>query len=237
MATIVHMKSSLQKSIVTLVAVGVVALAIVIVGPVLYRIFTDEGVRTGGLDTANVEPASTDRNGHWKIVGGDNANNTSVGFTFNELLPGSQRTTSASTHNVTGEFNIKEDKLTDGNIVVDMATLNSDIERRDINARQTIFLTDTYPESKFEVSKPVDISQIPDSGAKAPVEIEGRLTIMGITKDVTVPMQALRTGNLVMLEGTLKINRLDFNVRTPQFVAAKIAEEGELNLRIVAEKA
>ena len=49
-------------------------------------------------------------------------------------------------------------------------------------------------------------------------------------------MKAARTENLVLLSGTLPINRLDYNVRLPQFVAASIEENGELNLRIVAEK-
>lgn len=102
------MNSGMKKSIVTLVAVAVVALAIIIVGPVLYRVITSEGVRTGGVDTANVEPATTDRNGTWEVARSGAGTSTSVGFTFNELLPGSQRTTSGSTHDVTGTFEIAE---------------------------------------------------------------------------------------------------------------------------------
>lgn len=230
------MNSSVRKSVLTLIAVAVVALAIIVVGPVLYRVFTSEGVRTGDVDLSKVEPATTDRNGHWLIVGGDNSNNTSVGYTFNEILPGSKRTTSGSTHFVTGDFTVENDQLTAGNIIVDMNTLNSDIERRDINVRMDIFATDQFPEAKFEVSKPVDLSKVPDDGSQVDVEIPGRMTIRGVTNDVTVAMKVLRSKNAVMLTGDLPINRLDYNVRTPQFVAAKIDENGELNLRIIAQK-
>ncbi|ALA67459.1 YceI family protein [Corynebacterium lactis] len=230
------MNSGARKSVITLIAVAVVALAIVIVGPVLYRVFTHEGVRTGDFDAEQLKPASTSAEGDWKIIGGDDSKNTSVGFTFNEVLPGSRRTTSASTHNVTGDMTVKGKNLEEATIVVDMATLNSDIEVRDVNVRNKILNVDQYPEAKFELTKPLDISSIPDSGKRVPIEIPGRLTIRGVSNDVTVPMQAARTDDLVLLSGNLKINREDYNVLSPEFVAAKIADEGELNLRIVARK-
>lgn len=230
------MNSGARKSVITLIAVAVVALAIVIVGPVLYRVFTHEGVRTGDFDAEQLKPASTSAEGDWKIIGGDDSKNTSVGFTFNEVLPGSRRTTSASTHNVTGDMTVKGKNLEEATIVVDMATLNSDIEVRDVNVRNKILNVDQYPEAKFELTKPLDISSIPDSGKRVAIEVPGRLTIRGVSNDVTVPMQAARTDDLVLLSGNLKINREDYNVLSPEFVAAKIADEGELNLRIVARK-
>ena len=234
--TMTGMNSGMKKSIVTLVAVAVVALAIIIVGPVLYRVITSEGVRTGGVDTANVEPATTDRNGTWEVARSGAGTSTSVGFTFNELLPGSQRTTSGSTHDVTGTFEIADDVLRSGELIVDMTTLTTDIAKRDINVRDTIFTTSSDPEARFEVAEDVDLSAVPDDGTAANVEVPGRLTIRGVTNDVAVPLQVMRHGDHVLMSGTLEINRLDYNVRTPDFVAAKVDENGELNLRIVLRK-
>lgn len=230
------MKSGMKKSIVTLIAVAVVAMAIIIVGPVIYRVITSEGVQTGGVDASRTEPASTDRNGRWNVVRQGAGNNTSVGFTFDELLPGSQRTTSGSTHDVTGWFEVEDDVLESGEIVVDMATLTTDIARRDVNVRDTIFTTNRYPEAKFEAIGGTDLSQVPDDGSPINVDVDGRLTIRGVTRDVTVPLQVIRSGEHVLMSGTLIINRLDYNVRTPDFVAAKVAEEGELNLRVILAK-
>ena len=231
------MNSGMKKSIVTLVAVAVVALAIVIVGPVLYRVITSEGVRTGGVDTANVQPATTDRNGTWEVARSGAGTSTSVGYTFNELLPGSNRTTSGSTHDVTGSFEIADDTLQSGTLVVDMATLTPDDMKRDNDVRDTIFTTDAYPESKFEVSEDTDLSMVPDDGTPTNIEVPGRLTIRGVTNDVTVPLEVMRHGDHVLMSGTLVFNRLDYNVRTPDFVAASVDENGELNLRIVLRKA
>ncbi len=230
------MNSRVQKSVLTLIAVGVVALAIVIVGPVLYRVFTHDGVRTGDFDAANLPAASVDMAGDWRVIGGDNTHNTSVGFTFDEVLPGSKRTTSASTHRVSGGFTVAEDMLTRAEVIVDMNTLTSDIEVRDINVRRSLLETEQYPEARFELAEPVSVAQVPADGSRAVVEVPGRLTIRGVTNEVTVSMNVARSGERVLLSGTLPINRLDYNVRLPQFVAAQIAENGELNLRLVAEK-
>ncbi|MEJ5919893.1 YceI family protein [Corynebacterium sp. H78] len=230
------MNSGMKKSLITLVAVAVVAMAIVIVGPVIYRIFTAEGPRTGEIDMSVAEPATTDRNGTWHVAAGDYTNNTSVGFTFAELLPGSERVTSGSTHDVTGEFIVKNDELVDGQAIVDMTTLRSDIEKRDINVRMKIFSTDVYPEAKFEVAGKTDLSVVPDSGEAVDIKVPGRLTIRGVTNDVEVPLKVMRSADKFMMSGNLKINRLDYNVRTPDFVAASVDEEGEVNLRFVLTK-
>ena len=226
----------MKKAVVTLIAVAVVAMAIIIVGPVIYRVITSDGVHTEGVDASNVEPATTDRDGEWEIVPSGAGTGTSVGFTFDELLPGSARTTSGSTREVSGGFTISDDVLRSGRVAVDMATLTTDDDKRDINVRDTIFNADTYPESVFEVSEDTDLSMVPDSGEPVDVQVPGRLTIRGVTNDVVVPLQVMRHGEHVLMSGTLPINRLDYNVRTPDFVAASIDENGELNLRLVLAK-
>ncbi|WP_448850721.1 YceI family protein [Corynebacterium sp. 335C] len=226
----------MKKTLLTLVAVAVVALAIVIVGPVVYKAIVGDGVKTEGINAEGAPPASTDRNGTWVVAEQGSGHTSQVGFTFQELLPGSERTTSGSTDGVSGEFTVENDELTAGHVTVDMTTLKSDIEKRDVNVRMTIFSTDRYPEATFEVSEAVDLTSVPDDGSMVRVDVPGRMTIRGVTQDVTVPMDVVRTGDNVLMSGVLRINRLDYNVRTPDFVAAKVKEEGDVNLRLVLEK-
>ncbi|MDO4609311.1 YceI family protein [Corynebacterium sp.] len=226
----------MKKTVLTLVAVAVVALAIVIVGPVLYKLIAGDGPKTEGINAEGAPPASTDRNGTWAVAEKGSGHTSQVGFTFQELLPGSERTTSGSTSGVTGEFTVADDTLTAGHVAVDMTTLTSDIEKRDINVRMTIFSTDRYPEATFDVAGPVDLTPVPDDGSMVRVEVPGRLTIRGVTNDVTVPMDVVRTGDNVLMSGIVRINRLDYNVRTPDFVAAKVEDEGDINIRLVLEK-
>ena len=64
------------------------------------------------------------------------------------------------------------------------------------------------------------------------VELTGELTIHGKTNDITQEFDVARSGDHLIVAGDIPINRLDYGVETPELVAAKIAEEGEVNVRI-----
>ena len=44
------------------------------------------------------------------------------------------------------------------------------------------------------------------------------------------------SGEQITIASTLEINRLDYGVKPPEFVAALINEEGEVNIRLTFEK-
>ena len=41
-----------------------------------------------------------------------------------------------------------------------------------------------------------------------------------------------RSGDRLVVAGDIPINRLDYGVETPELVAAKINEDGEVNVRV-----
>jgi probable secreted protein len=86
------------------------------------------------------------------------------------------------------------------------------------------------------VSTPVDITGVPDNGEPGTVTVTGMLNLHGVEKEVTAEFDVLRTGNRLVIAGTVPINRIDFGVETPDFVAAKVDEDGELNIRLAMEK-
>ncbi|QGU07373.1 YceI-like domain protein [Corynebacterium occultum] len=221
-----------QKTIVSIVVVLVLLLSVVVVGPVIYGLIMGPGVKTEGLNTSSAEPATVEVNGDWEVVRGDQNNLTSVGYTFAEILPVEHRITSGSTQAVEGTVNISNDTLNAGEITVDMRELSSDNERRDINVRMSIFHTDDYPTSTFTITEPVDLSTVPDDGTPGQVELVGDLEIHGATNEVSGTFDVLRDEDKVVIAGNLPVNRIDFGLESPEFVAAKIAEEGELNIRI-----
>lgn len=227
----------MKKTLLTLIAVAMVTAAIVIVGPVLYRLATSDGTHTEDFTVSGLPPASAGVDGDWDIVAGKGRNTTAVGYTFGELLPSDARTTSGSSQAVTGSVRVRDGELVEGEVVVDMTEMRSDIERRDINVRMTIFSTDEYPRARFEVAEPVDVSGVPDDATPMTVDVPGRLTIRGVTRDVVAPMEVIRTGDHILITSDLPINRLEYNVRTPDFAAALIDEDGELNIRLVLEPA
>lgn len=226
----------MKRPLVTLVAIAIVVIALASVGPVIYKAFTDTGTKTGTLNADNAQPATTDMDGTWKITAGSGANATSVGYTFHEILPGHEKTTSGSTSHVDGSFTVDGNKLTAGTITVDMNTVASEEPKRDNHVKMNILETDTYPTATFEVTQPVDISAVPSDGSTGHVSVPGALTIHGVTKDITADLDVLRTGSKVIISSTVPIARSDFKVDPGQFVAAKIDENGELNILLTLEK-
>lgn len=222
--------------IIVVFVILIVGLAFVAVGPVLYKLIMGPGVKTDGIHADGASPASVDMNGTWNVVPGAIPNTTSAGFTFDEILPGEEKTTSGSTADVTGEVVIENNTLMSGFMTVDMTHITTDQKKRDINVRSKLFHTDQFPKSTFEITEEVDLSALPDTGTVAKVVVPGELTVHGETQKVEPTFDVLRTENKVIIASDIAINRLDFGVETPEFIAAKIKETGEINVRIVLEK-
>lgn len=225
-----------RKTVMSVVVVLIVVLALVAVVPMVYSAIMGPGVRTEGLSAENAQPATTDLDGQWQVVTTRDVNTTAVGFTFFEILPGERKNTSGSTQAVEGSATVDNEELTAGEIVVDMTEVTTDNQRRDVNVAQKILFTDDFPTASFTVTEPADVSQVPDDGTSGTVTLVGDLEIHGETNQVTHEFDALRDGDLLIISGDLPINRLDYGVESPEFVAAAIDEEGELNIRIAMEK-
>ena len=223
----------MRKGIVTLVVVTVVALAIAIVGPPVYRLLTSQGLQTASIADGSGEPATVGLDGHWDVVSGAGENSTEAGYTFDEVLPGQEKSTSGRTSEVSGDLVVANDVLEEGKVTVDVASIESDIEKRDIHVRDNILHTDQYPEATFTISDPVDLSSLPEDGSVDTVTVNGELTMHGKTNDVTAELTVLRTGENVIVQGQVPVEREAFGIVTPEFVASQIAEEGTVDLLLV----
>ncbi|MCG7289114.1 MULTISPECIES: YceI family protein [unclassified Corynebacterium] len=221
-----------RTTLIVVVSIFIVAAVLVAMIPLLMTLFKGGGVKTEGIDADKVTAASTELDGDWEVTNRPGDNVTSAGFTFEEVLPGERRSTSASTRAVTGFATIAEGTLTAGEITVDMQHLSSDSDKRDSSVRRRIFHTDEYPEATFKVTRPADVSAVPEDGTVGTVELTGELTIHGETNEITHEFDVARSGDHLIVAGDIPINRLDYGVETPELVAAKIAEEGEVNVRI-----
>ena len=226
----------MKRIVVGTVIAIVAALALFAVGVLVFQTLGGPGVKTASLDSAEAEPASTDMNGQWKIIDRAGKNVSSAGYTFHELLPNESRETSGTTEDVDGGITVEGDKITAGEVTVSMETVASDNKKRDNSVRDRIFKTFKYPEAKFRITEPVDISNLPADGKVGTVKLHGDLTIKATTKEVSADVRALRTGNRVIVGGDIPINRVEFDVNTPELVAAKIDETGQLNILLVFEK-
>ncbi|AWT26234.1 Protein YceI [Corynebacterium provencense] len=223
----------MRKGLVTLFVVAVIAMAVGLVAPPVYRLITSHGLQTASIADGSGEPASVGVDGHWSVIPGVGANRSQAGYTFDEVLPGQAKTTSGRGEGVTGDLIVNDGTLTEGTVTVDVNSIGSDIEKRDINVRRHILQTDLYPDAVFEVTKPADLSALPDDGTAATVKLTGDLTLHGETRQVSADLKVLRTGENVIVEGKLPVVRKDFGLQSPQFVASQIADDGTIDLLLV----
>ncbi len=228
--------NSTRKPVVIGVVIVIILLAVFAVATVVISLLQNPGVETGEISDEKAVPASTPLNGTWMVVAGDAPNITSAGFTFNEILPSDRRTTSGSTRSVKGTVTVENDTLIAAEISVDMTSVATDIQKRDINVQSKIFQTDQYPEAFFKVTEPVKLENIPDDGTMTTIPIAGQLTIKGKTQTVESDYLVLRDGDKISLSTAIEINRLDFGVETPEFVAATIDEVGLVKVLLTLEK-
>lgn len=229
-------KKSASKVVVAIFVVLIVLLALVAVVPMLFALAMGPGVKTEGLDAQGAKPATTDVNGEWHVAHFRGKNATSVGFTFFEILPSDRRSTSGSTQAVEGWATVEAGTLKAGEIIVDMEQISTDNERRDINVRNKIFHTNQYPTAIFSITEPADLSEVPGNGTPGKVTLTGEMEIRGETRPLVHEFDILRDGERIIVSGDVLVNRNEYGVESPEFVAAKIDDTGELNIRLALEK-
>ena len=225
----------MRKGIITLAVIGMIVGVLMAFGPLVANYFSDRGLRTADI-TAGGEPASVGMDGSWHVVRGAGDNTSQAGYTFDEKLPAGSKTTSGRTEDVEGDVKVEDKKLTEGKITVDVASISSDVEKRDINVRKSILHTDKFPKATFTLTEPADVSNLPDDGTTEKVKVTGDLELRGKKNPVTAELKVLRTGENVILQGNIPFKRSEFDIQTPQFVAATIADEGTIDLLLVLEQ-
>lgn len=225
-----------RKLVITIFVVLIVLLTAVAIGPMVYSLLKGAGVKTEPVSADGAKAASTELDGTWEVAKGRANNHTSVGFTFNEVLPAEKTTTSGSTTEVTGQADISDSTLKTAAVTVDMDELTTDKKVRDQNMKSKLFEVDEFPVATFTLTEPADLSAVPDNGSAATVSLTGDLTIHGETKQVTNDFQVVRDADTVVLGGDIPVNRLDYGVETPEMIAAKISEVGAVNVRVTLQK-
>lgn len=227
----------MRKGIITLGVVAVVVLVAMSLGPVAVNLLTNRGLQTASLDTGG-EPATIGVDGTWEVVRGAGRNFSQAGYTFGEKLPSARKTTSGRTDNshdknIVGEVKVRNGVMTEAVVKVDVASISSDVEKRDINVRRKILLTDKHPRAEFTLTKPVRVSQIPKNGTVDTIKVRGDLQLVGKRRPVAAEFKVLRTGENVLLEAHVPFKRSAFGIETGQFVASKIDDEGTIDLLLV----
>lgn len=129
------------------------------------------------------------------------------------------------------------DPLADGvvKVVVDAASLETGIGRRDRKMREEHLETATYPTIEFHSTSPP--TGRAGAGAGTRFEVAGDLTLHGVRKPVTAPVEARAAGDGWEFSGRLTIKMSDYGISNPSIALNKARDEVEIHFRIRLEPA
>lgn len=185
----------------------------------------------GPLALSSPAPAASlsSADGTWTVGAG-----SQVGYRVKEkfINQPAQTEAVARTSKVTGGLQVTGSgssmKATNVHFTADLASLQSQdkyasyqIYQRDFFVRSIYLQTDTYPTADFKVDS-IDIPAGITSTSQS-ITASGRLTVHGVSKQVTAGLEVQLSGSHVEVAGSMTVDMRDFGVEVPSisFTAAQ----------------
>ncbi len=224
-----------------LVILGVAAvLAMAAVAAAYLLFFNDDAPERLALsDQAATPSSSAQLVGTWRAVSGSEA-----GYRVREKLAAlpAQSDAVGRSPAVTGSVKVEQTggsslSATDANFEVDLTKLTSDESRRDNRIRTDGLQTNQFPKATFVATKPVTLPPEAASGQAVKASAEGNLTLHGVTKLVTIPLDIRVAGGKGELAGSLRFPMSDFNITPPNIGGfVTVDSDATMEFKLVLEK-
>lgn len=230
----------MNKSTRLILSAVVVAGLGVTVGPWVYINFIkDDAPAALNLDPSTdstvessdkVAAPLTDANGEWKV----SPNTESiVGYRVKEVLFGQATEGVGRTKEVEAALTIADNSVTTASFTVQMGTLMSDAAKRDGQFNGRIMDVDTYPTATFSLTQPLTLPANAVSGEVITTEATGELTLRGVTKTVTFPVEAQVQGSTFTVVGNITIVFSEWSIPEPGLPGISVDPQGLLEFALV----
>ncbi|MDQ4068518.1 MAG: YceI family protein [Actinomycetota bacterium] len=194
----------------------------------------------GGGNTATTAASGADLVGTWRVVSGSEA-----GYRVREKLAALPAQSDAVGRSPAVTGTVRVDRTggslvaTEANFEVDLTQLRSDESRRDNRLRTDGLQTNQFPRATFVSTRPIQLPpQITSGQVVRDIPAEGDLTVHGVTRRVTLPLEVRVSGNRGELAGSHTFPMSDFNINPPNIAGFVTVEpEATLEFKLVLEKA
>ena len=163
----------------------------------------------------------------------ESATGSFVGFRVEEQLVNIGAATAVGrTGEVTGTMTVDGTSVTEASFEVDMTTITTNESRRDRRVQEALH-TDQHPTATFELTEPIELGEGVESGQVA-VDAVGDLTVNGVTRPFTIPIEAELVEGTIVVVGSTEIVFSDFDVEVPSAPVVVSAEDrGTLELQLL----
>lgn len=201
-----------------------------IAGPIIYRDLivgdaaaapTVTAAPSQGADAGDGSAAASDLTGTWSVSDGSFA-----GYRVDEVLNGTDVTVVGRTSEVTGTAAVDGLTLESAEITVDVASIETDSGNRDDYFRQNAMRVDEHPTATFVLTDTVSSDEQPAVGEVQTIQATGDLTLAGVTRTVTVELEAVLNGETGQVAGSIPITFADFGVEAPNLGFVSVEPDG-----------
>lgn len=167
----------------------------------------------------------------------ETASGSFAGFRVAEELTVGEVTAVGRSGDVSGTVVIDDGTLTSAEVAVDMTSIVSNDSRRE-NAIRGAVNASEFPQATFTFDGGVDVSSIEVGGPAQSFEVEGDLTVAGVTNPVTFAIDAnVRDDGFGVIVGSTEIVWEDFGVTPPSAsIVVSIADEGIVEFQLVVAR-
>ena len=176
--------------------------------------------------------------GEWRVAAGSEA-----GYPVREKLTSlpAQSDAVGRTSAVTGTLRLDRQgsgfAATAARFEVDLTTLTSDETRRDNRIKTQGLESNTFPTATFVSTSPITVPADATNGRTVKVSAEGDLTLHGVTKRVTIPIEGRFNNGQIQLAGLHRFPMSDFAIDPPNVANFVTVEpDATLEFRLVLEK-
>lgn len=213
----------MRRNLIIAAAAGIVVIALAGVGGYVYFFSNLRSSPASLALSASPSPAAASSGlaGTWKVTTGSLA-----GYRVQELFVGetSKHLAVARTSNVSGGLTVNGDasgyQVSGITLTADVSSLHSvdQVVGRNVTQRDGIVSrqldVQQFPKATFTAAS----LSVPGTVTSSPANVTatGKLTIRGVTKDVTVSATAQVVGDKIEIAGTTTINMTDYGVTPPQ---------------------
>jgi len=172
------------------------------------------------------QPATGTPDGAWQVRDDDSS---FVGYRVRERLANLSSTSEAvgRTTQVTGTMQVAGDEVRVVRVEADLRGLQSDEGRRDNAIRQRGLESERFPTAVFELAEPIRLDQQPVSGQQVNGQGKGRLSVHGVTREVTAKLEGRWDGStIIQVAGRIPVRLTDFQIQPPTIGPVLSIEDG-----------
>jgi polyisoprenoid-binding protein YceI len=214
-------------------------IAVVVVGLVGFAVYwyfiRDDAPPAASVTVRTTVQPTSGSDGTYHVASGDT---TFAGFRITEHLGPLDHTAVMRSPDVTGSVTVRGRTIPAATVTVNLDKLESkdgqlpagvpDIANRARFLHGQYLDIDRFPKTTFTLTKPIALPSAPKPGQKVHVNATGTLDLHGVTKTVTVPIDAIWNGQVIDISGSLPVTLADYQIDSPQLPFTSVSGNGTM---------